>query len=303
MARSRPGLIERQFSQCRGQITTLAIGDSHMATGFDPRFFSGSFNFALHGETYVYNYFKLKHILENNPQIRIVLLPLDFHSFSSWRADKSLRDFYWVRYANYLELGWLSREPLEYMSKYIRGRFFPYLGEFAVLLGRPDRDEMTCRVPRPEMVQGFMLKTGTCTKNRKKQALRRVRLHISGHKAFDEVVARYFGKILELCAARGKTLVLIKFPVSEPYYRLATRRVARAEVYRRADEMIRPYRNVRVLDFQKSFFDRDRVLFDDPDHLNEAGAEILTLEIRRLLSGQTVGDRELPANRGSSPPQ
>ena len=43
--------------------------------------------------------------------------------------------------------------------------------------------------------------------------------------------------------------------------------------------------------FQKSFFDRDRVLFDDPDHLNEAGAEILTLEIRRLLSDLTAGDR------------
>ena len=78
--------------------------------------------------------------------------------------------------------------------------------------------------------------------------------------------------------------MLIKFPVSEPYYRLAMKQTPRPEIYGRVDEMIKTFRNVRVLDFQKSFFDRDRVLFDDPDHLNGAGARILTLEIKRLLS-------------------
>ena len=182
-------------------------------------------------------------------------------------------------------------EPLEYLSRYIRGRFFPYLGEFAELLGGPRPDSGNRRVPSPELVQGFVLKTGTYDANREGQALRRIRLHLSGHEAFNDVAARYFRKILELCSARGKTLVLIKFPVSEPYYRLAMKRAVGPEVYGRADEMIKSFRNVRVLDFQKSFFDRDRVLFDDPDHLNEAGAEILTLEIRRLLSDLTAGDR------------
>ncbi len=290
VSRTRAGLTEREFSRSRGQITTLAVGDSHMATGFDPRSFDASFNFALHGETYIYNYYKLKHILENNPRIRTVLLPFDLHSFSAWRADRELRDFYWVRYVDYLELGRISGRPLEYLSKYIRGRFFPYLGEYAELLGDPGLDSATRRGPGPELVQGFVLKTGTFDKNRERQTVRRVRLHFSGHEAFDETAARYFRKILELCSARGKSLVLIKFPVSEPYYRLAMKRVALSEIYGRADEMIKPYRNVRVLDFQKSFFDRDSELFDDPDHLNTAGAEILTLEIKRLLTDLTAGD-------------
>jgi hypothetical protein len=284
LPRLRVGQIEQQFGDYRGQITTLAVGDSHMATGFDPRFFRGSFNFALNGETYIYNYYKLKHVLERSPGIRTVLLPLDLHSFSAWRADRELRDFYWVRYVNYLELAWISHEPLEYLSRYVRGRFFPYLGESADLLEKPRSDQKPRRVPRPELVQGFVIKTGTFDKNREAQALRRVNLHLSGHKVFDETAARYFRKILELCAAKGTTLVLIKFPVSKPYYRLAMKRVAALDLYRRADEMIKPYRNVRVLDFQESFFDRDSEWLDDPDHLNESGAKILTREIERLLA-------------------
>jgi len=291
MARIPAGLTERQFSQCRDRITTLAVGDSHMATGFDPRLFEGSFNFALYGETYAYNYYKLKRVLENNPRIRTVLLPLDLHSFSSWRADRELRDFYWIRYVDYLELGWIRREPLEYLGKYIHGRFFPYQGEFAALLGGSGRDSATPRVPRPETIQGFVLRTGTYDVKRERQAVRRIKLHLSGQKAFDDVSARYFRKILEMCSAGGINLVLIKFPVSEPYYRWAMKLMPRPEIYARVDEMIKPFRNVRVLDFQKSFFDRDRELFDDPDHLNEAGARLLTLEIKRLLSDLTIVDR------------
>jgi hypothetical protein len=297
IAGSRAGRTEREFGRCREQVDTLAVGDSHMASGFDPRFFSGSFNFALHGETYVYNYYKLKRVLKNNPQIRVVLLPLDFHSFSSWRADRALRDYYWVRYVNYPELGWLSREPLPYIGKYIRGRFFPYLGESSALLGSSVPDEEGRRGQRPETVQGYVIKTGNYNKNREEQAVRRVRLHFAQNRVFDDLLARYFRKILELCAARGAELVLVKFPVSEPYYRLASRRAAKADVYRRAEEIIRPYRNVRILDFQTSFFDRDRELFDDPDHLNEAGAKILTLEIKGLLSDKAAGDMRLPTGK------
>jgi hypothetical protein len=46
MACTRAGQIEKEFSQSRGQSETLTMGDPHMVTGFDPRFFSGSFNFA-----------------------------------------------------------------------------------------------------------------------------------------------------------------------------------------------------------------------------------------------------------------
>ena len=41
---------------------------------------------------------------------------------------------------------------------------------------------------------------------------------------------------------------------------------------------------------ERPFFDSDSVLFDVPDHLNAAGAELLTLEIKRLLSELTAGD-------------
>ena len=293
IANGRLGSIERQFDQVRRQITVLAIGDSHMATGFDPRVWSGAFNFALYGENYVYNYFKLRHILDRNPQVKTVLLPLDLHSFSAWRADKELLDSYWVRYANYLEIGWKSRKPFEYLGKYMRGRLFPYLGEMGAVRVTPRRDRSKRPRQRSEIVQGFVVKTGTYDENREKLAVRRVKLHFFGHRAYDPLVAHYFGRILELCAARGKTLVLIKFPVSEPYYSLATRRIARERIDSRVEAMIKPYGNVQVFDYQKAFFGRDQELFDDPDHLNEAGARILSLDIMRRLSGLTAAPSSL----------
>ena len=94
LEKSRTGIIDSQFYKAEKKIKVLAMGDSHVATGFDPRVFKNAFNFSLYGENYIYNYYKLKYILQRNPQIRVIILPIDLHSFSSWRADRFLFDFY-----------------------------------------------------------------------------------------------------------------------------------------------------------------------------------------------------------------
>ena len=283
MGSSRTGLVERQFDQRRAQVKVLALGDSHMATGFDPRLVPRSFNFALFGENYIYNYYRLKYILARHPRIRTILLPADLHSFSSWRAERSPRDFYWVKYVDYLELGRLSGEPLGCLGRYVRGRLFPYLGGFAAILGLAGQEGAVARTELPEIVRGFVVRTGAFDQRREGQAAGRARLHFEDQRAFDQLVGLYFRKMLDLCASRGKTLVLVKFPLSEPYFRHAGRRISIARFDQRLDEMIAPYVNVKLLDFRQIFFDRDRELFADPDHLNAAGAQILTLAIKKEL--------------------
>lgn len=283
LADSRTGLIDSQFHGVEGKVEVLAMGDSHMATGFDPRVFKNAFNFALYGENYIFNYYKLKYILHRDARIKVIVLPIDLHSFSCWRAVRFLHDFYWVKYVDYLELGWHKKELLKFIGKYIQGRFFPYLGEFALVFDLPAQDERTRKVPQPRIFQGFIIKTETFDQNREKRARQRVRLHFQQQRCFDEVAAVYFEKILQLCARYHKPLVLVKFPVSALYYRYASQKVAVEELYEKIRLMIQPYSNVTVLDYQKSFFEHDAVYFDDPDHLNERGARVLSERIRNEL--------------------
>lgn len=280
---SRTGLIDKEYHKVESQVEVLAMGDSHVATGFDPREFKRAFNFSLYGENYIYNYYKLKYVLRRNPRLKVILLPIDLHSFSSWRADRFLHDFYWVKYVNYLQVGWHKKDLLRFIGKYIVGKVFPYLGEYETVFNLPLRDARVRKVPLPDIFQGFVLKTETFHKNREKKTRQRVRLHYHNHTYFDDVVALYFRKILRLCSLYNKQLVLVKFPVSEPYFRHASRQVPVKKLYARVQEYIKPYNNVRILDYQKLFFGRDAPYFDDPDHLNHYGAAKFSQKLRKEL--------------------
>jgi len=284
LAASRTGFIDREFHTVEKEIEILAMGDSHVATGFDPRVFQHAFNFSLYGENYIYNYYKLKYILRRNPQIKVVILPVDIHSFSSWRADRFPHDFYWVKYVDYLQVGYYKGELLRFIGKFIKGKWFPYIGEYETAFGLPQLDERERQVALPEIIRGFVVKTETFEKNRKKRTRQRVRLHYHNHHYLDDVVARYFEKILKLCAFYKKNLVLVKFPVTEIYFRYASDQVPVEKLYDRVKRLIKTYPNARLLDYQNLFFENDAPYFDDPDHLNRHGAKILSQKIRRDLA-------------------
>jgi hypothetical protein len=213
----------------------------------------------------------------------VIILPVDLHSFSTWQFERFLHDFYWVKYVNYLELGWYKKDLLAFIGKYIKGRMFPYLGEYEILFDLPPGDSKVRKVPQPEIFQGFIRKTDTFSNKREKKARDRVRLHFQRHRCFDELEALYFGKILKLCARFNKKLVLVKYPVSQIYFRYASKKVPVKKLYGKVREIIKPYRNVILLDYQRLFFENDAPYFDDPDHLNQHGARILSLKIHRDL--------------------
>jgi hypothetical protein len=286
VSQSRTGTIDRQFHQHEKNIRMLALGDSHVATGFDPRVFKNknAFNFSLYGENYIYNYYKLKYILERNLQVKIIILPIDLHSFSSWRADRFLHDFYWVKYVNYWEVGRYKGELVKFVSKYINGRFFPYKGEFEAMFGLPPQKSRERKAQLPDIFQGFVIKTETFHHKRVKKARQRVRLHFGKHRYFDEELAHYFRKILALCAEKDIRLILVKFPVSKIYFRLVSRKVPVKTFYEKVQSMIAPYGNIRVFDYQDYFFEDDVTVFDDPDHLNHVGARLFSEDLRRRLA-------------------
>ncbi len=69
------------------KLRTLVLGDSGMM-GYDPKMIKRSANYAKGGESYFYNYYKLKFFTENNPHIRNIILSFQYSSASSFFEDR-----------------------------------------------------------------------------------------------------------------------------------------------------------------------------------------------------------------------
>jgi len=189
-------------------------------------------------------------------------------------------------------VGWYKKEVLKFLSKYINGKFFPYKGQFETIFHLPPQTARNRKVPLPKIFQGFVLKTETFHQNRDKRARQRVRLHFYKHHYLDDELVHYFKKIIGLCAKKKRTLVLVKFPVSKIYFQYTLKRIPVDIIYKTVQSIIQPYGNVRVLDYQNLFFKDDEIYFDDPDHLNQKGAKILSETIREELIRLDIISRE-----------
>jgi len=88
------GHYKKQYLQDKNlnlgvNINTLIVGDSHAETSFDDKVILNSRNIAFHAEHYLFTYFKVKRIIEANPQIEKVILSYGPHNLSQG-ADVTL---------------------------------------------------------------------------------------------------------------------------------------------------------------------------------------------------------------------
>lgn len=113
----------------------LVLGDSHPGTSINPNHFKYKLvSWCSGGERYSFNYFKLKYFFSTYNPPKILILPLDLHSFKSAPTDGLAGgdDFFWFQYMDYYEVGKLVHEPFLYLLKYLKGRYAPYVGEAKV---------------------------------------------------------------------------------------------------------------------------------------------------------------------------
>ncbi|MDQ1255811.1 MAG: hypothetical protein QG656_405, partial [Candidatus Hydrogenedentes bacterium] len=125
---------DRQFYEQIESVETLCIGDSHAGTSINWTKWPNLFVFWSAGETYAHHYYKLRAILEDpRNRVRRVIASIDPHSLS-WRVPAEFREpGYWVKFVDYLELGWRRGETLYFAKEYLRGRFFAYAGDLDMI--------------------------------------------------------------------------------------------------------------------------------------------------------------------------
>jgi len=62
------------------QYSIVILGDSHAASGINPKYISNSINLAQNTEHPVYSYYILRNILDNNKHINTIILSYSYHS-------------------------------------------------------------------------------------------------------------------------------------------------------------------------------------------------------------------------------
>lgn len=70
--------------------TTLILGHSHAAYAYNTKFIANTFNIGSSGEAYLYTYFKLRKVIESNPQINRV-----FVEYTNNQIEKGMDNWMW----------------------------------------------------------------------------------------------------------------------------------------------------------------------------------------------------------------
>lgn len=273
---------EEQFNNQRENVHILIAGDSHPRSDVYPPELDGSFVVATGGENIVHTYYRLKKYIEEGMEIDLVILPIDLHSFSSFRTDRIDDVYFWKKCVDYLEIGRAKHKPGKYGFYRLKGEF-SYIGginqtikllniyceceEFEVITdghfaGQQDFSEVNDPV--------YMAKL-------------RVKSHLRNFDPVDPFLKSYFIKTLQLLQNNHVKVVLVRYPISNPYYRIANQVIDVDTFNREIELMIKNHGfDFPILDYHDIYW-RQKEMFNDADHLNVYGAKEFTKVLRKDL--------------------
>jgi len=262
-----------QFKNYKDRIRLLVLGDSFPASAVNPEFLPNSFNLACSAETYEQTYLKMRKVLNEKNSVRVILMPLDIHSFARYRDHYLFSHvWYWSHYASYSELSRLMKTSR--FALFIKSKF-PVLGFSLRWIAR-----------KPAIIiRGWRRydKTFAVSKTRREEAREVLAMQFKEYKDIDAGFWDVFLRIIDLALAKGKRVVLIKYPLTESYFDEFKKYydIKPKEFYGIIKKRLAKYKNIKILDYQKAFL--DDALFADPIHMNVQGAELFTKRLARDL--------------------
>ncbi len=276
-------------------VRIVATGSSLMTAGFDPSFMEGSTNVALAAEPFFVSYLKIKSLVTHHPHIDKVLFSYSLPELNrrkdSFLNGKSALTSELLNRLSYMTDGFnlLQLKPLEvnlfsYLEVFIRNRVFPnyllfcasfnglgdgsgqlpYLGEYLPHSDVGPLDELI-DINR-QIYKWFPVE--------------------DGKPDLSVIDNAYADSIVHFCSQKNIQLFLIGFPI---------RRCILSKVP--ADYLI--YYNQKLSDYEQvpnvhvlnmTSIDLSYVYYNDPMHLNQKGAKLISKKIVESIDSlATVG--------------
>ncbi|MBI4839174.1 MAG: hypothetical protein HY806_08575 [Nitrospirae bacterium] len=273
------------FESKKSGVEVLFLGQSDMQFAIIPdRLNYSAYNFAAASENFTETYYKLEHYIKDMPNLKIVVLPLNFQSFSSYRADilqweyfkygyisnSDLRDLYRLKGAVVL------REKLISFCPIVRGiEMIDFMRNIKKLFTIQN-------IEKTEMSKGYLKYTGSDVT--RDSAVKRASRHFKGNNIFNEDFLLYFEKILKLCADNNIKVFILTLPVTDFYIEQAKQYVDKDVFYNKALDNPQYskyiYKHLDLLEIYAGNHD----LFLNSDHLNYNGAAKVTDIVAAELS-------------------
>lgn len=266
---------ELQYDEKKGNIEILFMGDSHPANAVNTSYFENGFNFAGLSESYDQTYYKFRKAVKDNPNLKIVVLPLELYSFSDYRANKYVYVWYWLKYLGYEDLSKITKKSK--LNLYMASKI-PVLGngiELYRLFGEKDTTSI---------INGWHMNTGNWSSvdNKNQVASERIKIQFKDKYSVDALLFYYFLKIITLAEENNIKVVIVKYPLSPEYIEEIEKTPFNIEsYYRTVNNFVSKNENVMTLDYHD--FYTDEKLFANQDHLNVYGANVFSKELKNEL--------------------
>lgn len=272
---------DAQFEAVKEDIRILVAGDSHPREDVNPQFLERSFVVASAGESIIQTYYRLDYWINRQQlDIELVLLPIDLHSFSSFRGDRFEHNDFWRKYINYRELGAAKGRPLTHALYRLEGEFAYLDGVDETISSFKAADD---NMQHSQLVNGHIAGNYVSSKSRfpESQVKWRVEQHLrSNRRILDPDLVTYFLKTIAMLNANDIQVVLVRYPVSRQYFSMAQKFVDVPDFYAQIDELLAQQgAQVSILDYHDLFW-QDIRYFNNPNHLNADGSEVFTRKLK-----------------------
>ncbi|MBL6962863.1 MAG: hypothetical protein ISR55_03510 [Bacteroidetes bacterium] len=285
------------LEKVKDSIEILAIGNSHLEKGLNPSFFNKkAFNLAYSAQDLYYDNQLYKHYIEEMPQLKYLIIGVDFLSFG---YDESKNSMYYVRDYN-KELNIRPRNGISYLYllnhsifwinrlKFIRYVFngFPAKNKHsysdAYLLPDVHRMEPVLMGSGYRATWSFMSES-ELIKDAMITSARGISLYNS---SIENENIRYLSEVIGLAYRRNIRIFLLSAPVSSAYKNSFPEEM-QSHFLSLINIIRMHYPEVSYINAMDHFIQRKEVFYNS-DHLNEKGAAEFTPFLEELILNNQV---------------
>ncbi len=258
------------------QLKIVFFGDSHPTFSVNPAYINNSYNLAEPSETYEQTYYRVRWVLENMPLVNVFVLNYDLHSFNSYRDGQYAEKRPELNFMTYSELSAMTNTSIPSL---LIATKLPLVGKGKEIITFAMSD-----VNKTELALGWRKSVGEFTKkNMTAVGKGRVDSQLKGYPDIvDAPFLDAFFATLELLKEHDKTVVLVKYPLSDAYLDAVAEKGLNVTAFYAKLNQSFSGANIPILDYQE-LYRYNASLFADSDHLTPEGSTLFSQRLARDL--------------------